>query len=300
MLLHKFMNIYEEAKAERKVRDYFSDSANGNSRIEFLGHFLSSVYQPILSFNGAHLETIGYEAFVRPVAGNEHVSPVRYFEELEPEHHFFADRLCRDLHVTNFLKQAQDHETISLNISPLALAENATQLERLTTQIQIAQKNGLNSERIYLEIAMTPELDPGEIYTFTHQLREKGLKITLEDFDADCASFSRIIFARPDVVKFNRTWLDGNLNDAAYIELVSNVVRGIAALGTKTHLERIESKREFTFAIACGFDFLQGYYLGEPNAQLKRATYNLPVNREQGRGRVYRQASSKGYSGQPV
>ena len=141
----------------------------------------------------------------------------------------------------------------------------------------MAQKSGLSLDRIYVELPVSPELDAGVIFTFASHLRELGIRIALEDFDADCASFSRIIHNKPDVVKFNRSWLDGPLSTNVYIDLVSALVAGVHTLGAQAHLERVENKTELNFAIACGFDRVQGFYLGQPEPGLRRKAVRLPL-----------------------
>ncbi len=275
MMLHKFLEQYEEAKAHRRVKDFFFIDTDGQAKVEFLNHYLTSVFQPILQVREKQIETVGFEAFVRPIAGALDISPLQFFTNLDSENQVFVDRLCRELHVNNFSQQANPDEFISLNISPTALEQDAAQFDDIKIQIQAAENLGLSPNRIYVELAISTELDPGVIYSISGQLREMGLNITLEDFDSDTASFSRILYTRPKVVKFNRSWLNADLCDGGYINLVSDIVDGITALGAKAHLEKIETKQEFQFAIATGFHFLQGFYFGQPNTRLKRHSEEL-------------------------
>ena len=273
MFLHNFINSFEETQAKRRVRDYLTDDENGEGRVEFLGHYLKSVFQPIYKIHNNRLTTVGYEAFVRPVAGEDEIAPLQFFEDLDPDDRNFVDRLCRELHVTNFLRSAASTDFISINIATSTLEQHADQIEDVKRQIAVAQKNGLSTNRIRVEIGLATELDPGIVYTFAARLKEFGIGVTLEDFDADSASFSRVIYARPDFVKFNRSWLNANLTDRHYLDLVSAIVAGLRGVGVEPHLERIENQQEFNFAIACGFRYMQGFYLGSPDTLLQKKVF---------------------------
>jgi len=270
MLLNAFLERFEEEKAHRQVRDFLSSQGDGSARAEFLGHFLDSAFQPIVEITTGQPRTIGFEAFIRPVAGHSGIDPRSYFQSLNSDDQEFVDRLCRELHVSNFLRMAQASEFISINISPSALEEHIGHFDGLTQQIAQLNRTGLHTNRLCLELDLSPELDAGVVYTFASQLRRLGVLISMENFDADCASFSRLIHSRPEVVKFNRTWLEADLADPAYLDLVTHIVTAVRALGAKAHLERVETEREYLFAIACQFDRAQGYYIAAPDKTMRR------------------------------
>ena len=271
MYLKEFLHEFEEQRAFRRVEDHLKSDADGKARAEFLGQFLSSVFQPIFEKHNQSLVTIGFEAFIRPVVNDKNFSPRHYFERLAEEDKSFADLICRDLHLSNFIGAAQKNEFISINIVPQALEEHVSSFEALSAQLMKASGALPTQNSVLVEIDITPELDAGVIYTFASQLKALGLGIALENFDCDCASFSRIVHCKPDVVKFNRSWLDTNLRNDRYIEMVSGVVQGLHSLGAIAHLERIETREELLFAIAAGFDRFQGFYLSNPDKDLKRS-----------------------------
>ena len=116
MYLKEFLHEFEEQRAFRRVEDHLKSDADGKARAEFLGQFLSSVFQPIFEKHNQSLVTIGFEAFIRPVVNDKNFSPRHYFERLAEEDKSFADLICRDLHLSNFIGAAQKNEFISINI----------------------------------------------------------------------------------------------------------------------------------------------------------------------------------------
>ena len=274
MLLQTFLTNFEESRAQRAVADYLKEEADGSARAEFMGHFLNTAFQPVFELRSQQLHTVGFEAYLRPAAGNKDIPPAHYFRNLKAEDQSFTDRLCRELHVTNFLKQAKPQETLSLNISRETLIDHQHQIEQLAFEIKnlhiLDCPNTLQPYQLTIEINMATDVDAGLIFAFTNQLRSIGVGMALEGFDADGASFSRIVQNRPDVVKFNRSWLDADILDSRYINLVASTVTAIRAISAKAHLEYIETSQELAFAIACGFDRYQGYQLGTPSSALQR------------------------------
>ncbi len=274
MLLQNFLSDFEESRAQQAVSDYLREETDGPARAEFMGHFLNSVFQPVFELSSNQLQTVGFEAYLRPVAGDTQIAPAHYFKNLKASDQSFTDKLCRELHVTNFLKQSKSKEFLSVNLTRQTLVEHQHSTEHLVNEI--AQLYSLNPnmplqpKQLNAEINLAPDLDAGLIFSFANQLRRSNIALTLEGFDADCASFSRIVQNKPDVVKFNRTWLDADIFDENYVGLVASTVSAVQAVGAKAHLEQIETEHELTFAIACGFDRFQGYHLGSSYAVLQR------------------------------
>ena len=279
MLLRKFMENFEETRAQRVVSDYLRDETDGAARAQFMGHFLNSVFQPVFELRHKQLVVVGFEAYLRTVAGTAEIAPQHYFRSLKAEDQSFTDRLCRELHVANFLKQSQPQESLSVNITQQTLFDHQMHAEMLAEEIYHLQQLGgsrtLKPKQLNVEINLAPDLDAGLVFSFANQLREVSVGLTIEGFDADCASFSRIVQNKPDAVKFNRSWLDADIFSHDYINLVSNTVIAIKAVGAKAHLEHIETKDELAFAIACGFDRFQGFYLNSPNAVMQRNPITL-------------------------
>lgn len=89
-------------------------------RFESFG--LNSVFQPIFSL--AHKRVIGYEALVRVTDFNDRlVPPVEMFDrDMTDERHVFLDRLCRYVHVANYVTLQDNLNWLFLNISSKVVA----------------------------------------------------------------------------------------------------------------------------------------------------------------------------------
>jgi len=275
MMLREFLQTFEEEKALRDVTKFLQHGEFGHSKAEFLEYFMHSAFQPVVERRGNRLETVGYEAFVRPVAGGKDVSASDFLDNLTTTNAALAYRICRELHVRNFLNGAQSHEFISINIEADLLHNEPGELEEFAKEIVAAEKAGLSPLRIQAELKISPEIDPGIMFSFVTRLRELGVLTVLENFDADCASISRLIQCRPDSLKFNRSWILMNGLHPQSRHLVASVVKSVRTLGIKTHLEWVETKEDLHFGLQCGFDRFQGHFIAEPNELKSRPIFNL-------------------------
>lgn len=275
MLLFDYLTLQQEDEAANNVRSLLAGREWGEQQTEFLGHFLTSAFQPVVSVQNDQLVTIGYEAFVRPKAGDQAIGVEDYFAAMDPDNQAHVDALCRHLHTSAFSAQSHDNALLFLNIETAALAQDPHELANLLTQLTLIAQRGLAKNRLVLEIDLVPELDPGIVYTFAQAVKQQGVNIALEGFDADGASLARVVHARPHIVKFNRSWLDGDLNDPSYAIMVRQMVGAVHALGAVAHQEHIETQPELAFACQCGFHYMQGYGLGMPAAELQRVTLDF-------------------------
>lgn len=275
MLLHNFLKDYEEEQAKRLVQDFVGRDPQGRETAEFLGHFLSSKFQPVFKLRNSQLEVVAFEAFVRPVAGSGMLSPLDYFGSLNLEDASFVDSLCNRLHVSNFLAGSLPHEIISLNVDPRSLEAHIEKFADLQEHIALAGEFGLSPNRIMVELDITPSIDAGVLYTFSQMLKEQGIKICLSGFDADNASFNRILQNKPNVLSFNRSWLSYGMVSVDFRHLISDVIQRIHSFGITSHFERIEDQTDLNFALACGFTSFQGYFLGKPASDLIRTPIDL-------------------------
>ena len=93
--------------------------------------------------------------------------------------------------------------------------------------------------------------------------------IALTDQDADAFSYSKIVEVKPEIVKFNRSWCEYDLNDASYLRMVKDIVRNLNSDGMFTGLTGVRGFREFKFAADCGFTRCQGRFFGIPSPEME-------------------------------
>ena len=105
------------------------------------------------------------------------------------------------------------------------------------------------------------------------RLRELGVLLAVDDFGVGHASLRHLRQLLPvDILKIDKSFVDGVVDDAADAAIVGAVVRLAAGLGLECVAEGVESAEQAAKLGALGCAIGQGYYFARPlTAQALRA-----------------------------
>jgi EAL domain-containing protein (putative c-di-GMP-specific phosphodiesterase class I) len=146
---------------------------------------------------------------------------------------------------------------VAMNISP------ATLLTRAATDLL----SRLPLDRILLELS---EHDQVEDYDALHgvlsPLRQRGMRLAIDDVGAGFSSLRHIVLTRPDVLKIDRTLVHGISNDRILRTLVHSLVDFGTGSGAKVVAEGIETGADAEVLVLLGVDHGQGWYYGRPGS----------------------------------
>ena len=146
---------------------------------------------------------------------------------------------------------------VAMNISP------STLLTRAATELLSA----LPLDRILLELS---EHDQVEDYDALHAvlapLRARGMRLAIDDVGAGFSSLRHIVLTRPDVLKIDRTLVDGISDDEILNTLVHSLVDFGHGSGAKVVAEGVETGADAAVLLTLGVDYGQGWYFGRPGS----------------------------------
>ena len=103
---------------------------------------------------------------------------------------------------------------------------------------------------------------------FLDRLRQKGFLFALDDFGSGYNSFHYLRELKFDYVKIDGTFVRNILHSRVDFALVSNLTRLCQDLGIKTIAEFVESADTLATLQRIGVDFVQGFYMGKPQASM--------------------------------
>ncbi|MDA8437022.1 MAG: EAL domain-containing protein [Actinomycetales bacterium] len=208
------------------------------------------VYQPIVEL--ATGRRVGAEALSRFPAEWEVPPDVAFAEAhsvgLGPELELLALRRAAE---------AVDEVTgyVAMNVSPATLV-TADCLDLLV---------GLPLDRVLLELS---EHDPVEDYQTLQAaldpLRRAGMRLAIDDVGAGFSSLRHIVQTHPDVIKLDRTIVDGVSDDDVLTTLVRSLVAFAAGAGARVVAEGVETAADAGWLRELGVDHGQGWYFGRP------------------------------------
>jgi diguanylate cyclase (GGDEF)-like protein len=262
----------ERLEVERELREAVE-------RDEF-----TTVYQPLV--DARTCEIVGVEALLRwqhPRRGE--VAPLDFIPICEetglivPIGQWILEQACAQVQRWREAAHGNGALLLSVNLSARQLVEPAL----VTSVVETLARTGLDPGALCLEItehsAMTEEPTSAEN---VKALVAAGVHIALDDFGKGYSSLAYLKRLPVDVLKIDRSFIDGISASAQDAAIVAAMVALARALGLTTIAEGVETSRQHDEVRRLGCDLLQGYYFSRPlpapavEALLARQSAPLP------------------------
>ena len=173
-------------------------------------------------------------------------------------------------------------EAHSVGLGPaleiLALERAASHLDRVTGYVAMnvspgtlltAECTGLLSRlplaRILLELSEHDQVhDYDALTAVLAPLRQQGMRLAIDDVGAGFSSLRHIVLTAPDVIKLDRSIVDGVSRDSVLATLVRSLVEFGRGCDARVVAEGIETVEDAETLLALGVDYGQGWHYGRP------------------------------------
>lgn len=210
------------------------------------------VYQPIIHV--AQHRIVGYEALTRFSA-----EPVRppdvWFNEAARVGLQAALELTAIRKALEGLVHFPEDTYMSLNVSPATILQGSLD----------AVLAGYPFERLMLEVTEHSSVDDyAPIAAALRPLRERGLRLAVDDAGAGYASFRHILKLQPDVIKLDISLIRKIDSDTGCRALAAALIRFAEETGSKIVAEGVETVAELHALRELKVNKAQGYLLGRP------------------------------------
>ncbi|MGE2814145.1 EAL domain-containing protein [Mycobacterium heidelbergense] len=209
----------------------------------------SAVFQPIVHL--ASGTTAAYEGLIRFPASSE-LTPTQGFSAarrlgrgIELEH----AALCT---VLSAARRIPGDCPVAANLSPSAVLEPAIQ------DVLAAHDRALVVEITEHE-PFPDDLGPG-----LKPLRDRGIRVAVDDAGAGYASFAQLLRLRPDIIKIDGALIAGIDDDPAKRALATALSSLASELDAKLVAEAVETPGQLQTLIRLGVEYGQGLHLGRP------------------------------------
>jgi diguanylate cyclase (GGDEF)-like protein/PAS domain S-box-containing protein len=133
--------------------------------------------------------------------------------------------------------------------------------------LEIIEATGISPNCLELELTESSMADdPERIFNVFARLRKKGLRIAIDDFGTGYSSLSYLARYPVDVVKIDRSFIDGIASDGDQntFSLVQAVVLMAHTLHMETVAEGVETEAQRRCLMETQCDLLQGYLYSRP------------------------------------
>jgi EAL domain-containing protein (putative c-di-GMP-specific phosphodiesterase class I) len=146
---------------------------------------------------------------------------------------------------------------LSVNVTPELITDPGLQRALLDADVPI--------ERVVLELTEYVAVESYRaMLAVLAPLRERGLRLTVDDIGAGYASFSHVLQLRPDIIKIDRSLINQIAGDPAKQALVASLVLFARQIDAAVTAEGVETPEELEMITSLGVGTVQGYLIARP------------------------------------
>jgi EAL domain-containing protein (putative c-di-GMP-specific phosphodiesterase class I) len=227
---------------------------------------LRVLYQPIVRLTTGRV--FGVEALLRWWRNDsELVAPADFIEVAEetglivPLGRWILNETCRQAHQWHMQFNTDPLLTATVNVSPRQFAQS-----NIVADVKSAlDESGLNPWSLQLEItesvAMSDPLKAARIFS---ELKDLGVRLSIDDFGTGHSSLSRLRGFPVDVLKIDRSFISAIEHDCDSREIARLIITLAHHLNLKVIAEGIETLGQRSYLQEFGCEFGQGYLFSEP------------------------------------
>ncbi|GAB1691367.1 putative bifunctional diguanylate cyclase/phosphodiesterase [Krasilnikovia sp. M28-CT-15] len=224
------------------------------------------LYQPIVDMPSGR--PTGVEALVRwrhptdGVLGPDTFIP--YAEEsglIVPLGRWVLQQACNQLAQWRRELPSARHLHMSVNLSARQF-QNPKLVEEVAGAVS---RSGIEPSCLVLEITETTLLKDSEVVLEAlHGLRRLGVRVAVDDFGSGYSSLGYLKRFPVDILKIDRSFVQGDQEDADAATLTEAVIGIGRALRLQTVAEGVETSAQWTTLRELGCDLGQGFYFARP------------------------------------
>ena len=219
---------------------------------------LSIALQPIVSLTSGRM--VGAEALARFRDGR---SPDLWLQDAR----ICGQQLALDqltvLRATELITQLPQDSYLSINATPELLTH--------TDLLRSLAQSSLPFDRLVIEVTEHVEISSyPDLLASLAEIRERGVRLAVDDTGAGYASFKHVLQLRPDIIKIDRSLVSRVSTDAARRSLITALVLLALDLGASITAEGVEHRAELETLATLGVDCAQGYLLARPTTDRGR------------------------------
>jgi EAL domain-containing protein (putative c-di-GMP-specific phosphodiesterase class I) len=223
-------------------------------------------YQPILDLQLGRFS--GVEALIRwndPARGT--VPPDEFIPTAEqtglivPIGEWVMGEACRQASAWNQQRPGDVPLEIAVNVSPLQIRSGML----LDTVAQALDSSGLDPTILTLELTETAFMEDLEIvHGVLDPLHELGVRIAIDDFGTGYSSLGRIRRFKIDILKIDRSFVNGLENDESARQLATAILEMGRALNVLVIAEGVETQAQLEWLGRFGCRCAQGFLFARP------------------------------------
>ncbi len=221
-----------------------------------------SLMQPIVHVED-HSHVLGYEFLIRGMRrdGTEIPAPV-LFETADAAGMLYALDMAAGESAARTAKEHHIQENVFINVLPFTIDNEAGMDAWLST---VLQGSAIAEDCLVFEIVESQQIaDMGSVRTLMRRLKDRGIRIALDDFGSGFNNLSGLTEIQPDFIKLDKSLTQDLKGDGRKWTLVANIVDSAKQSDISVIAEGVEDIGTARLLQSAGVDYLQGYLIGKP------------------------------------
>ena len=240
-------------------KELLAQYKSGIKQREFLVY-----YQPKVNIFTNTLS--GAEALVIWRQDSGLIPPFKFIPMLEEEGRiieldfYVFDQMCQDLRAW-----------LDAGITPVKISSNFSKLHLHSPEfaehiLEIVKKYEIDSKYLEIEITESSGYDDFQaLMNFAKVMQQQGISVSMDDFGTGYSSLSLLKDLNVDVVKLDKTFIDGiGIGDLTNEAFVKNIIHMIRDLNRHVVCEGVETQKQVDFLIEQNIHTVQGYLYDKP------------------------------------
>ena len=159
-------------------------------------------------------------------------------------------------------------DALSINLSGRTIEEGSL----ANVIIDQIDSSGIEPSRLIFEITETSSISNiSKANQFFSKLKEKGCRVSLDDFGSGFASFSYLKYLQVDTLKIDGEFildLPSNKENQVFVKSMIDIANSLHIDCVAEYVEDIETLKVLR---ELGVNYAQGYLFGKPARQLQRS-----------------------------
>jgi EAL domain-containing protein (putative c-di-GMP-specific phosphodiesterase class I) len=152
---------------------------------------------------------------------------------------------------------------MTVNVSPRQI----TEANFIPELCQVLAETGIDPTNLCVEVTESVMMSARqEVIQVLEQVRELGVYIAIDDFGTEHSSLSRLRDMPAEVLKIDRSFIDGLSSEPGDTAIVSSILSLAYAMGKHTIAEGVETREQAAILLRMGCEVAQGYFFSRPVA----------------------------------
>jgi len=225
---------------------------------------IRTAFQPLFRFRSGKVEIAAHECLARPFRNGEPIPPYQFFPMVPAQDKVEAEALMRAVHLMNAGAHLDQRTLVFLNFDPSLFVETSLIDKSLRELRDSLVEAGIAPARLVCEMTEQKTMSDALLFDFVSALRRHGYRIAVDDYGSEDSDMMRIRALKPDIVKFDASWIGRLMDSNAGFALLRTMVGRFRDEGIASVFEGLEEHWQLDLAEQAGVDFIQGYVLARP------------------------------------